>query len=114
MRIEITQKGVFDQGGKELEVGFEMTVEGDEMPAGLLNKCRVLGKKSDSAELVTNPVKLPEVPAGPVAIHKGGGSWSIMNGEVEVEKGISKEDAESFNGMSAEDKAAYIAQKVAG
>lgn len=46
-----------------------------------------------------------------VAKHRGGGSYSIMRGDEEVKEGLSKADAEAFNGMSDEDKAAYVADE---
>jgi hypothetical protein len=42
------------------------------------------------------------------AVHRGRGSWSIMQGAEEVRDGLSKEDADAFNAMSAEDKAEYV------
>ncbi|MCT7376808.1 hypothetical protein [Chelativorans salis] len=42
------------------------------------------------------------------ARHRGGGSYSIMRGEEELVEKLSKEDAETFNAMSDEDKAAYV------
>lgn len=43
-----------------------------------------------------------------LAKHKGAGKYSIWRGDEEVASGLSKEDAEAFNGMSAEDQAAYV------
>ncbi|MDX3926742.1 MAG: hypothetical protein QHC90_13185 [Shinella sp.] len=42
------------------------------------------------------------------AVHRGRGSWSIVQGKTELKEGLSKEDAEAFNAMSAEDKAEYV------
>lgn len=44
------------------------------------------------------------------AVHRGGGSYSIMDGDKEVAEKLSKEDAEAFNAMSDEDKAAFVAK----
>lgn len=46
------------------------------------------------------------------AKHRGGGSYSVIDSEgKEVLEKLSKEDAEAFNAMSAEDRAAYVAKK---
>lgn len=42
------------------------------------------------------------------AAHRGGGSYSIMRGDEEIVDKLSKEDADSFNAMSDEDKRAYV------
>ena len=57
MKVEITQKGVYDEKGKAVEVGTEITVKGDKVPSNLLNKCRVVGKPAKAAKAVTNPKK---------------------------------------------------------
>lgn len=51
MKLEITQKGVFDAEGNELEIGSVITVKGDTVPSLYVNKARVLGAK------ITNPKK---------------------------------------------------------
>lgn len=47
-------------------------------------------------------------PVGMIASHKGGGKYSVMDGDEEKASGLSKDDAASFNAMSDEEKAAYI------
>jgi len=43
------------------------------------------------------------------AKHRGGGSYSIVDADGnEVMEKLSKDDAEAFNGMTAEEKAAYV------
>lgn len=56
MKIEITEKGVYDAKGELIEVGTELTVRGDEVPAWLVNKCRVIGEAKGKTP-VTNPAK---------------------------------------------------------
>lgn len=56
MKIEITEQGVYDADGNEIEVGTELTVKGDEVPAWLVNKGRVIGEPKGKT-LVTNPAK---------------------------------------------------------
>lgn len=57
----------------------------------------------------------PKKPKPPVAavplLHAekaSDGKFSIFHGENEIKHGLSEEDAEAFNAMSAEDKAEYI------
>ena len=57
MKIEITHAGVYDKDGKEIEIGTEITVKGDAVPAWLVNKGKVLAEKPAKAEAVTNPAK---------------------------------------------------------
>jgi hypothetical protein len=51
MKIEITQKGVFDDKGAELKLGFIVEISADKMPAYLAEKARVLK--------VATPTKTP-------------------------------------------------------
>jgi hypothetical protein len=109
MDIEITEKGVYwlvDGVETRLAVGTVLKIEGDTLPASFANKARIVGAKS------TGAVMLPEIPVAPnglIASHRGGGKWAIMDGETVVAPGLSKDDAEAFNEMSADDKAAYVA-----
>jgi hypothetical protein len=57
MKIEITEKGVYDAKGERIPVGTEITVKGDEMPGWLKKKARVVGAKPAKAVAVTNPKK---------------------------------------------------------
>lgn len=45
------------------------------------------------------------------AVHRGRGVYAVMKGDTDVEvlPGLTKEDAEAFNALSAEDKASYVA-----
>ncbi len=47
------------------------------------------------------------------AVHRGRGSYSVVSGEKdeEVLGGLSKEEAETFNNLPAEDKAAFLAER---
>lgn len=42
------------------------------------------------------------------AVHRGRGSYSIMRGSEELAEGLSKEDADAFNALTAEQKAAQL------
>jgi len=56
VKVEITQKGVYDAEGKAIAVGEEISVEGDTMPGWLAGKAvEVKARKSRVA--VTNPAK---------------------------------------------------------
>lgn len=55
MKIEITEKGVYDRKGERIPVGTEITVKGDTVPAAFVNKCRVIGEKPAKGVAVTNP-----------------------------------------------------------
>lgn len=46
--------------------------------------------------------------SGLKAVHRGAGSYSIMDGDKEVKQGLTKADADAFNGLSDADKAEYI------
>jgi hypothetical protein len=108
MKLEITEKGIFDQNGKEAEVGSVIDVKGDEVPAWLVNKCRVVGGKGKAA--VTNPAKDPvnEPVVGYAVVEKSPG-WFVVNKDgVAVTKAMRKGDLEGFDAMSEEDKAAFV------
>lgn len=49
--------------------------------------------------------------AGLKAEHHGGGKFNITKGEEVLLTGLSKADADAFNAMSDEDKAAFVAKK---
>jgi hypothetical protein len=54
MKIEITECGVYDQEGKELEVGTELTIDGDEIPAWLVSKAVIVKEKPAKGTAVNN------------------------------------------------------------
>lgn len=56
MKLEITKKGYHDQSGKPVDVGTVITTKGDDIPAGLVNKCRVIAE-SKGKTAVTNPAQ---------------------------------------------------------
>lgn len=45
------------------------------------------------------------------AEHHGGGKFNITNGESVLAKGLSKADADAFNSLSDDEKAAYVASQ---
>ena len=62
-----------------------------------------------------DPDKQPEqsdqTPDNYTAVHRGRGSYSVMLGDTEVIQGLTKADADAFNALSGEDKAAYVETK---
>jgi hypothetical protein len=47
------------------------------------------------------------------AKHRGGGSYSVMEGSAEVIEGLSRSEAEEFNALSAAARAAYVGERTA-
>lgn len=45
------------------------------------------------------------------AVHRGRGSYAVMQGDQVAVDGLSKEDAEAFNALPAEEKAAFVAAR---
>ncbi|MCO6407354.1 hypothetical protein [Hoeflea alexandrii] len=107
MKLEITQKGIFDQNGKEAEIGSTIDVKGDTVPAWLVNKCRPVGGSGKKA--VTNPAQDPVTPVveGYAVAEKSPG-WLVVNKDgVAVTKAMRKDELEGFDAMSDEDKGAF-------
>ena len=61
----------------------------------------------DGVEISEGSAK-PAPPTGPVAQHRGGGRYFVMDGDNPVGEAMSKDDAEAFNALSDEDKAAFL------
>lgn len=55
MKLKITQRGVFDAKGKEIEVGTVIDAKGDDVPRALINKCEVVAGDAKGRKAVTNP-----------------------------------------------------------
>lgn len=53
----------------------------------------------------------PKSAEGPRAAHRGGGSYSVMDGDKELVEKLSKEEAEAFNMLDADAKAKFIADR---
>lgn len=51
-------------------------------------------------------------PASLVAKHRGGGSYSVMDGEREVVQRLDKSLATAFNALDAEGKAAFVTERI--
>lgn len=100
MKIKITAGGIYDGKGVEVPIGTEMTVE--EEPAAWAGRFTVLSDENGKTPVV-NPAD-----AALKAEHHGGGKFNITEGEKVLVSGLSKADADAFNAMSDEDKAAFV------
>jgi len=47
----------------------------------------------------------------PQAVHRGAGSYSVVEGDKELVEKLTKDEAEAFNKLDAEAKVAFIADK---
>ena len=54
MKIEVIEKGVFDENGAELEVGAVIEVSGQDMPRHLVSKARIADGERVA---ITNPAQ---------------------------------------------------------
>lgn len=108
MRIKITAGGIHDGTGKEIPVGTEIDVADPELnddgeplaPHPWAGRFEVVSGSQQG--------KTPAV--GLKAEHHGGGKFNITKGEEVLLSGLSKADADAFNDLSDDDKAAFVAQ----
>lgn len=104
IRIQITAGGIYGADGKEIPVGTELDVKNE--PTGWAGRYEVIsGGDTKGKKTVTNP------DPGLKAEHHGGGKFNITQGEKVLLSGISKADADAFNALSDEDKAAFVADQ---
>lgn len=103
MRIKITAGGIYDGKGQEIPVGTELTVK--EEPTAWAGRFETIEGDGKGKTAVTND--------GLKAEHHGGGKFNITQGETVLLSGLSKADADAFNGMSDEGKAAFVAEQKA-
>lgn len=59
MKFQITQVGVHDEKGNEIEVGTVINVKGDEVPGWLVNKAAPMETARAEKVAVTNPAADP-------------------------------------------------------
>lgn len=104
MKIEITARGIYDNAGEEIPVGTELTLKDE--PTDWVGRYRVVGGDVSGKTAVTNPAKSDKT--GLRAEHRGGGSYSIMDGDKEIVEKLSKAEAEEFNALDAEARAKFI------
>ncbi|MFI5409131.1 hypothetical protein [Kaistia sp. UC242_56] len=101
MRIKITKGGIFGAKG-EIEIGTEIDL--DQEPTGWAGRYEVISSGGKGKTLVTNPAE----PQDLKAVHHGGGKFNIVDGDEVLVAGLTKADADAFNGLSDEDKKAYV------
>lgn len=113
MRIKITKGGIYGSAG-EIAIGSELDVKKE--PKGWKGRYEVISGGSKAKTAVTNPATDPIVqtpgdePKGPLeARDTGSGWWTIFDADgKEVGKKLRKDNAEAFNEMSDEDRAAFV------
>lgn len=109
MRITNNSKalqGVRVAGGGVRYIHPGKSVDADLDDAGLALAKRLpflaLGKDKTEAAPESNEIVALE------AVHRGGGRYFVMDGESPTGEAMSKADAEAFNALSDEDKAALL------
>lgn len=102
----LSSTGIYGKDGKEMEVGHVLTLK--EEPKGWAGRYDILegGNADEDKAAITNPAG-PKAPF--VAKDKGGGWWAIYDADGKEVKSLRKDDAEIFNSLSDEDKAAHVA-----
>lgn len=85
-----------------------------ETEAGLLAKLRTnkhfeVSEKDAPKELLKAVRSAPSANASLIATEQASGAYAVMMGESIVMDGLTKEEADAFNALSVEDKAAYVA-----
>lgn len=98
MRIKIIAGGIYDATGEEVPVGTEFDVK--DAPEAWTGRYETISGDGKGKVVVTNDMLK--------AVHHGGGKFNIVKGDEVLASGMSKEDADAFNGLSEEDKTAYV------
>jgi hypothetical protein len=62
-------------------------------------------------KLVEKAKKTEKPAEGPTAVHRGAGSYSVVDGDKELVEKLTKDEAEAFNKLDAEAKAAFVTDK---
>lgn len=86
-----------------VRAGMEDTVE----TLDPLSEDMLASLERDDVEVTEGGAK-PAVTTGPIAQHRGGGRYFVMDGDSTVGEAMTKDDAEAFNAMSDADKAAFL------
>ncbi|RAI34535.1 hypothetical protein [Rhodoplanes serenus] len=98
---------IVEQGGATAELAdLRRIVTEQELELVGLRK-QLAERDAELAALRDSPADQPELHA----VHRGRGSYSIMRGTEELVDGLTKADADQFNALPAEDKAAFVAAK---
>ena len=108
MKIKITAGGIFDGKGVEIPIGTEMNLESE--PTDLAGRYVVLD--GEGRALTVNPAQDPPTGGAPYEARPKDGSagWFQVydSAGAAVGKAMREDDANSFNAMSDEDKAAFV------
>ena len=121
MRIKITSGGIFGGDGKEIPVGTEVDIadpetneDGEEAaPHPWAGRFEVISGSKKGKKGATNPKGSEggNPDGGLKAEHHGGGKFNITQGETVLLASITKADADAFNALSDDDKAAFVADQ---
>lgn len=111
MQFKITQRGVHDADGKEMEVGT--VIECDTMPSYLIGKAV---PAEGGTVAITNPEQgaIQQPVEDFTVIDKGRGWFVVAKDGEEVTKSLRADDVEGFDDMSADDKTAFVELNKAG
>lgn len=107
MRITNTQVG---PRGLNAISGPVMLDPGQSIDVELSEAETKIARATGWFEFSENEPENPVEPAGLKAEHRGGGRYFVMDGDKPVGEAMTKDDAEAFNAMSDEDKAAFVAK----
>jgi hypothetical protein len=110
----LSSTGIYGKDGKEMEVGAVLDLK--EEPQGWAGRYDILegdgageDKAKDKGGAKTAIINPAEAKAPFQAKDKGGGWWAIYDADGKEVKSLRKDDAEIFNALSDEDKAAHVA-----
>lgn len=98
--------------------GFKVVVAGQEAEVTTteaLTEEQIEAFARDGVKITEKKAKAPEPlpPTGPTAVHRGAGSYSVMEGDKELVEKLTKEEAEAFNKLDADAKAKFVDEKKA-
>ena len=105
----LSSTGIYGKDGEEMEVGTVLNLK--EEPKGWAGRYDILDgdEAKDKGGAKTAIVNPAEAKAPFQAKDKGGGWWAIYDADGKEVKSLRKDDAEIFNALSDEDKAAHVA-----
>ena len=109
MRLRITKPGYHDQEGNPVEVGTIITVDGDAIPASLLNKCVPVASDDADADLITGqntgPTVQEYVAAGYRAENYPPEGYEAVSTPEEIDAAIAEQTAADEAAKAAKTKA---------
>lgn len=91
--------GIYGKNGEEMAVGTELDL--DDEPKGWAGRYDIIsGGPLDGSDAVNNSAYS--------VVTKGGGYYVVTKDDEPVTKSLRKDDLEGFDGMSEDDKAAFV------